>query len=236
VASRVSLFVVYVCATGAVVGAQTVDRPAVRLVLTFQSTSDTLPDAIRANALEEAARLWLPYGVLVTDGGSAGCDLFAPSVPIDVTVDAGDESPDRSDNGLGSVRFAADGSPDPAIVMHYDAITRLAVTTRPFGVDAGAWPVKLHDQVVGRAFGRALAHELGHYLLRWSHHEAQGLMRAVLHASTLTEADADGLGLTPVDVARLDIVVAAGKLRGVGSVRAIDAALRMPESCVAATH
>ena len=35
-----------------------------------------------------------------------------------------------------------------------------------------------HDALVGRALGRALAHELGHYVLQTKAHSTRGLMRA----------------------------------------------------------
>ena len=40
------------------------------------------------------------------------------------------------------------------------------------------WPDLLRDLVYGRVMGRALAHEVGHYLLRSRQHSEVGLMRA----------------------------------------------------------
>jgi len=46
-------------------------------------------------------------------------------------------------------------------------------------------PIAERETYLGRAMGRALAHELGHYLLASKAHTAAGLMRSTLPAETL---------------------------------------------------
>jgi hypothetical protein len=61
-------------------------------------------------------------------------------------------------------------------------------------------PNLLSDQFLSRALGRALAHEIGHYLLGTSRHTARGLMRAhFLPRELLESATQQRYGLDPVD-------------------------------------
>jgi hypothetical protein len=54
-----------------------------------------------------------------------------------------------------------------------------------------SFPPPLADMFLGRALGRALAHEIGHYLLGTREHTARGLMRAQFAPQDLLE-DATG--------------------------------------------
>jgi hypothetical protein len=49
-------------------------------------------------------------------------------------------------------------------------------------------PIALADLLLGRALGRALAHEIGHYLLGTARHSPHGLMRAQLQPWELIDA------------------------------------------------
>ena len=61
-------------------------------------------------------------------------------------------------------------------------------------------PSILYDLFLARALGRALAHEIGHYLLGTSRHTARGLMRAHFSPLELREpATQQRYGLDPVD-------------------------------------
>jgi hypothetical protein len=70
-------------------------------------------------------------------------------------------------------------------------------------------PIAQRETLLGRAMGRALAHELGHYLLASKAHNAHGLMKAILTAVDLFSPDASGLRIQPAD--RLAV---AARLRG----------------------
>jgi hypothetical protein len=49
-------------------------------------------------------------------------------------------------------------------------------------------PNALADVILGRALGRALAHEIGHYLLGTGQHSSQGLLRSTFEPYELLEA------------------------------------------------
>jgi hypothetical protein len=63
------------------------------------------------------------------------------------------------------------------------------------------------DFIVGRVFGRALAHEIGHYLLRSPNHSREGLMRALQFAPGLVGQDRQRFALSADQVTRLHSVL-----------------------------
>jgi hypothetical protein len=108
---------------------------------------------------------------------------------------------------LGSIRFL-DGVPEPAIVLYPDTIAALvsATPSRSFIVDA---PSALRDLVLGRALGRALAHEIGHFLLRSQQHSTVGLMRALQPTTDLVDPNRHRFALSDGDRTRLAVTAAS---------------------------
>lgn len=178
----------------------------VRLRLVVRSR---VPETILEPALAEAAHVWARYDVLVqtVETGAAtatGEDALALTVVIDDNA-----TPAEGDDGLGAIRFASDGTPLPEVSIHYDRVRRLALASQVLGMDASHAPQRLRDHAVGLALGRSLAHEIGHFVLRWTHHASRGLMRPQQGASALTAADPNAFTLTDSEVERLRIVLAA---------------------------
>jgi broad specificity phosphatase PhoE len=93
------------------------------------------------------------------------------------------------------------------ITLYYRAVVRLAMGTTALGIEAWRWPAGLRDQVIARVLGRALAHEVGHFVLRSPHHSSSGLMRAQQRAAALANSDRKAFALTELDRARLRIVL-----------------------------
>lgn len=91
-----------------------------------------------------------------------------------------------------------DGTP-----MYPNAIAALVSTVELFGRSESSWPTALHNLIVGRALGRALAHEIGHFLLRTRYHSPTGLMRALQPITSLVAADRLCFTLSPDEVTRL---------------------------------
>jgi hypothetical protein len=76
---------------------------------------------------------------------------------------------------LGWITFSASGAPEPVI--------ELSRGNAVWMLDANASdrdrPTRGREMLLERALGRALAHELGHYLLAMKSHASVGLMRGV---------------------------------------------------------
>jgi hypothetical protein len=190
---------------GAVLCAQPRVRPPALVRLRFTSDS-VVPAAVRNGALVEAARVWNAYGVAIDAREGAGCDGEPDTVHVVFDLDP---SPDESIDSLGVIRFTPQGVPLPHMNIHYGTVMRMVLDEPLNGLDPRQWPVDLHHQVAGRALGRALAHELGHYLLRWRHHADSGLMRASFRPAMLAAPELGNFALTPNDEARLQIVFTA---------------------------
>ena len=145
-----------------------------------------MPRQLEAAAMAEVTAIWAPYGVDVraSDPDEPGRDGAVRLAVVLLDRPAGSMVAET----LGSIRFL-DGVPEPRIAIYPNAIASLVSTTTFSGVDSGEWPSALRDSILGRVTGRALSHELGHFLLRARHHSPNGLMRAGLFVRDLMSVD-----------------------------------------------
>ena len=157
---------------------------------------------VLAGALDEAARLWQPYGIVVSPDSTNARETSFPELLVGLDVDR------ESGESLGEIRFAENGIPDSFVTLYYRPLLRL-VDTSPLGSAARQLPLAVHDRLLSRALGRALAHEVGHFVMRSPHHSARGLMRSRHSAAMLTEPSVKPFRLTDVDRARLNVVLTA---------------------------
>ena len=158
-----------------------------------------LSPRLEATAMKEVTRIWAMYGVDVAVLKAAGRGRDG-GVTLTVKLAAG--LGERLVSGtLGWIRFRED-VPDSEIVMYPDAVGALVSTTR-FGTDDVFSPTAFRDLILGRVLGRALAHEIGHFLLRSRVHSATGLMRALQPVAALVAPDRRDFGLSPDEVIRL---------------------------------
>jgi hypothetical protein len=70
----------------------------------------------------------------------------------------------------------------------------------------------LHDRRLGVVLGRAVAHEIGHYLLQTNTHATQGLMRARIDVREFADLRNGSFRLDDVAQAHLDTLAARGTL------------------------
>jgi hypothetical protein len=145
-----------------------------------------MPPQVEAAAMAELTGIWAPYGVDVRaphpDEPRRGGTVRLVVVLVDGPAGS------MVAETLGSIRFV-DGVPEPRIAIYPNAIARFMSTASFSGVNGGQWPTALRNAILGRVTGRALAHELGHYLLRARHHSPNGLMRAGLSVRDLMSVD-----------------------------------------------
>ena len=175
--------------------------PAVHVALAFAPES-TFPPAVTTAAVREAAHIWSRYHVVVDR--SVPC-ASAPEEAIVLTIQAGRSR--RSDSfytpsALAEIAFAGDGTPFSIVTVYFDLLLRSLGFARIGDAGEDRWPADLRQRVIGRAVGRVIAHEIGHYLFASRSHSSNGLMRAVQpYRELFAEAEA-GFLLSRADARR----------------------------------
>jgi hypothetical protein len=153
-----------------------------------------------AMAMSEVTAIWAPYGVdihEVSDRDAASTGAVRLSVVL-----ANHHIRTIPASALGSAWFVGN-SPQPTIFMYPQAVAELLSTVTVFGRHEEQWARNFRDQMLGRMLGRALAHEVGHVLLRSRDHSSNGLMRARHSVTDLVALDHNGFHLSTDEVMRL---------------------------------
>ena len=104
-----------------------------------------------------------------------------PTTVLHVTIVDEPNGEGVSRERLGWIRFMALNEPDTIVTLSRGAALRLLDSTPTLR----QWPAPYRDLLLSRIMGRALAHELGHYILASSAHASSGLMRANLPVDAL---------------------------------------------------
>jgi hypothetical protein len=97
---------------------------------------------------------------------------------------------------LGWIVFE-DGRPDQEIYLSYSNAERFLRDSRDVTGPLQNMPLVQREVMLGRVMGRALAHELGHYLLATKTHTATGLLKAVRSAQEFFSFDPGRFQLDP---------------------------------------
>jgi hypothetical protein len=176
--------------------------PRLRIDVVFQGLP--MRSKVEASAMAEVTSIWAAYGVDVrasseNDEGRDGAVRLAVAL-------ADDRAKHLAAGALGSIVFV-DGVPRPTIVMYPKAIDELVSSATVAGLNDRQLTIDLRDFIVGRVFGRALAHEIGHYLLRSRNHSRAGLMRALQFAPALVGQDRQLFALSADQVTQLHSVL-----------------------------
>lgn len=172
--------------------------PPPRLSVDIVFDGQPMRRQLKGAAMAEVTAIWATYGVDVREArpDEPGRDGAVRLVVVLVDGPAGSTVVET----LGSIRFI-DAVPEPRIAIYPRAIASLVSTVRFAGLDGGKWPTSLRDAILGRVTGRALAHELGHFLLRSRHHSSQGLMRAEPFLRDFVSVDCRAFFLSSEDAA-----------------------------------
>ena len=147
-------------------------------------------DAAHHEFTHEATRVWASEGVRFCWTDDAPC---APPMPL-LYVRVVDEVPAAPDAPpgptLGWIGFSERSGPGPLILLSQRwAVDVLGRAER--GARALADLPGMVRRLLPRALGRALSHELGHYLLGRREHSMSGVMRAAFRPEDLAD---EGVG------------------------------------------
>jgi hypothetical protein len=156
--------------------AMPLERPVVRVVVqtegAFPVDRQMLTDIVRG-----AQDIWRPYADVTFDVAAEGTPVSG-SLRLVIT----DRVTTFSDGAsLGWIEFV-DGRPSNLITVSATAATALMRASRWSGL-----PKTLQRTFLVRAMARAIAHELGHYLLSSREHATRGLMRGQLTADDIMQ-------------------------------------------------
>ena len=154
---------------------------------------------------EETTAIWRPYGVSIS--WLTPLQVHEPGPDVRIIVRMPISAPERGAGGapqrpLGSVLFV-DGIPDGVITIRPETVEAVIPATGWNGRRLTEAPWGIQEDYAGRALGRVLAHELGHYLLAQKSHAQTGLMRATFKDSELVGTNRRAFQLQPRDLPAL---------------------------------
>jgi hypothetical protein len=141
-----------------------------------------VPATLVPHILEEADAIWRPALRFVWQG-----DARLPTA-LRLVIDNARGAPMDAETPLGWVVFY-DARPEPEIHLSYANALALLQASRPIVGGTELMPVLQRDTLLGYAMGRALAHELGHYLFASKAHTPRGLMQTRRGAAELFSRD-----------------------------------------------
>jgi hypothetical protein len=175
-------------AIGSSAGPSAVERdrealPAIQIgVRAPRHTSSALVSQMCA----EADAIWKSAGITFEWRRVTSADAVR-TWSLGVTIDEQPHDGGDAQLVLGWIPFTSAG-PQPSI--HLSRLSAEELLVRTPGVQDTA--LSVHQRLVGRALGRALSHEIGHYLLQSRVHTLHGLMRAVRSSDEFFRANRDG--------------------------------------------
>jgi hypothetical protein len=140
-------------------------------------------------AIAEADAIWSAHGVTIRLAPATG-SLPADAIVVRIAIARRPSSHTAGSSGaLGSIDFDGTGTPIPVITLYLRELIEMIAGSNGRGSGGDFAPMILRERAIGRAVGRVLAHELGHYLLCSRAHQRSGLMRAVHTAADLAGPD-----------------------------------------------
>ena len=190
--------------------------PLPPLVITVTETTE-MPARLVPRALEEANAIWNAAGVTfvwrrVTPQAAARIDQVPAATALRIVI-----GPARGIGGanripLGWIQFDDDGPAREIYVSYRNAVDYMNGSEGIVGI-ASQLTILERETYLARAMGRALAHELGHYLMASKEHTRKGLMQATHTASDFFDPQRRGFA---IDASQRQLV--ASRLRQDGVV------------------
>jgi hypothetical protein len=154
------------------------------------ASAATMSPTLVAQVLAETEAVWRAAGLTLvwrrSSGATPRARVIEPAPCETATLrvvignERGPEADARRDNAtaLGWIMFDDPTTPEPEIYVSYENV--LAYMTGATAVVGliDRMTIAQREMLLARAMGRALAHEIGHYLLASKVHTARGLMQA----------------------------------------------------------
>lgn len=199
----VALFASTACAAGAPAPAFS---PAIPPLIVNVTATPGASASLVAHLLAEANAIWRPAGVAFVWQHAARVVVpyaraseTGPYVPRTLRLIIGDNRGPARDGllPLGWIQFDDAAAPEQEIYLSYRNALQMMIESREAVGDAAQMPTAQREMLLARAMGRALAHELGHYLLASKLHTEQGLMKAILSAAELFSPETGRLRIEP---------------------------------------
>ena len=167
----------------------------IHIVLQVVAAAST-PRELLNTMIDSAAAIWAAYNVVVSPVLSTAIPESREGEWITLVfrnepANRIDGVARRGDRGLASLTFTGDA---PGNVM-YVSYETAASMIRGAGIGKGV--VAVEERLVAQLLGRAVAHELGHFLLRSRNHARRGLMRSSFNPSDSTPGNPERFRLLP---------------------------------------
>lgn len=175
---------------------------AITVLQLIVSPDVALPDVSMAVVAREVRAIWAPYVDVVLSWPHATRPEADLTIALDFVDPPGPASMAAPDGeSVGWIEFV-NGEPQPAIAVSPERARRLIANATYMGQPVHRLPSALVRRLTAVAVGRAVAHEIGHYLLGTPAHAATGLMRASLRPRDIVESAAP-VRLAADEIARL---------------------------------
>ena len=173
-------------------GGSAAGRPVVRVLVQAEGRLAADPRTL-GEIVQGAREIWRPYADVTFDlsGNAVGS-----SGSLRLVITDGVSPSDGA--SLGWIEFV-DGRPSNVITVSTGAAAALMKASR-----WGGLPKTVQGLFLVRAMSRAIAHELGHYLLATRGHSRHGLMRGALTADDIMQPTRSSYRLDRAQIQQLE--------------------------------
>jgi hypothetical protein len=172
------------------------DTVIVHLIRRCARATECLPVGTVRTMKDETSHIWSSSDVTIVWLDSADhASAAAADVDLKVMLEESAE-PGRAWAAQRGLVLAAVHQPETScgqglVRLWVTRVRRHLASIRLLGFPLANLPQSLNELVLARALGRALAHEVGHYLLGTGQHRSYGLMRAQFTPQELLEPASD---------------------------------------------
>jgi hypothetical protein len=179
-----------------------VDSPPTLLVHVEVDTAQPLEAAFVRDVTRTASKIWTPY-IDLEFGDAPDRMWLAPVDQLHLVITDRLIAGSGDGYGLGWIEFV-DGRPSRTITASITAARRLVAEASWGGVPMTTLPESIRTTFLVKALAGAIAHEVGHYLLRSKVHSRTGLMRERFAVREIMEMKKATYRLDAADERRLE--------------------------------